>query len=137
MPKKTGYNNHNRSINKITRFEQRWGISARDLAIKEDVKIETIHMRVRNYGNPWQRRAKPTLCEEMYGKTQKEIALELGLHPFTVKKRLDEYNDAYYESSWTGAKCYSHQDWLKDPRWGNQKRWIMPEHPEYNKYFKD
>lgn len=137
MPKRTGFNNTSKPINKTTAFEKRWGISARELAQQENVKTQTIHQRVHIYGTPFQRRAKPTLCEEMYGKTQKEIALELGLHPFTVKKRLDMYNDAYYESNWTGAKCYSHQDWLKDARWGNQQRWIMPQHPEYKEYFND
>ena len=137
MPKLVGYNNFNKPISKITQFEKRWGETARDIAIRENVKIQTIHMRVRNYGTPYQRRAKPTLCETLYGKTQKEIALELGLHPMTIKKRLDEHKNAYYESPMTGKKSSSHTDWLKDARWGNQQRWCMPEHPEYRRYFND
>lgn len=137
MPKKTGFKNDTKPIGKITKFEKRWGESARALAECENVHTTTIHMRVRNYGTPYQRAHKPTPYEEHFGKTIYELACETGYHPYTIKQRVKNHNDPYHESAWTGHKWNSNDDWRTDPRWCNIKRWLMPEHPNYGDYFND
>ncbi len=55
---------------KITKFEHKWGVTANDLAKLEMLTTtDAIHMRVRNFGSPFQRKPKPSTCEIMYGKT--------------------------------------------------------------------
>ena len=137
MPKKTGYNNTSRPITKTTNFEKRWGISARELAKRENVKTQSIHQRVHLYGTPFQRAKKPTPYEAQFGKTLFELACEIGYHPFTVKQRIQNHNNPYHESAWTGHKWNSNDDWRTDTRWCDQKRWLMPQHPEYSNYFND
>ena len=81
----------------LTQFEHKWGIHAVKLAELEGVTPDAIHMRVRNYGNPFQRRAKPTVWEQKYGKTIVELAIEIGIHPISVASREREYGDVYRE----------------------------------------
>jgi len=137
MPKKTGFINTTAPIKKITRFEQKWGEAARDIAKRENVKIQSIHMRVRNYGSPYQRAKNPTPYEAQFGKTLFELAIDTGYHPFTITKRIKYHNDPYHESAWTGHKWNSNDDWRTDTRWCNQKRFLMKEHPQYGDYFND
>ena len=135
MPKRTGYIQDHKPINKVTEFEKKWGEPAWKVAKRENVSIQNIHMRVYNYGTPYQRRAKPSRYEAIYGKTCNEIALELNLHPFTVQCRLRKKGDCYYESAWAHSKTTSNHNWKSDPKWNKNRRWLMPEHHEYDVYF--
>ena len=123
-----------------TDFSKKWGILAYELAQEEGTTCDAIHMRVRNYGNPFQRKRSPTLCEIMTGKTAIELAHELGVTPITIWERLKNYGDAYFEHDSPTAranrgktKCGVH--W-SETRYGGiytgaKQGWLSPRHPEY------
>lgn len=123
-----------------TRFERKWGISAIDLAKEEGVSPSAIQMRVMNYGNPFQRKKHPTLCEVMTGKTVIEIAKELNISPITVYERLKNYGDAYYESE-HGAGAAIRGTQRAEKHWTETKHagtkpgckhgWLSPRHADY------
>ena len=79
-------------------FYSKWGIHATELAKQEGVHTATIHMRVLHYKSPFQRKAKPTLCEKLHNKTDYELAMELNIHPQSIRRKVNKYNDAYYEN---------------------------------------
>jgi len=118
---------------KVTQFEYKWGISAPALARLEGVEGATIHMRVMNYGTPFQRRAKPTIWENKYGKTMGQLALDIGIHPITVAHREALYGSPYVTpektmtDSKTGEKIYPGQWNLNRPQsathWTQTKKW--------------
>ncbi len=118
--------------NGITPFEQKWGISANDLAQQENVSTPAIHMRVKLYGTPFQRKSKPTNIERKYGKTIFEIAKEIGVHPMSVVMREHHFNNAYREGSYPhptrGKKLKENPTWRKNAR---KVFWIHPNHPDY------
>ena len=72
-----------KKVNGITSFEHKWGYHVKELAESELIKPEALHMRVRNYGNPFQRKPKPSVCEIMYGQTLFEKAIELTEEDFS------------------------------------------------------
>jgi hypothetical protein len=74
-----------------TRFKDRWGITAFDLAMVEGTTPDAINMRVHKFGTPFQRRSKFTWWEETFGKTLGELALERGVHPITITNRYKIY----------------------------------------------
>ena len=88
---------HRGNINGKNPFEREWGISANELAEQEGVSPEAIHMRVRNFGTPWQRRKRPNLFEKVYGKTIPELCRELNLHPTTLQGRHYTFGSVYAE----------------------------------------
>ncbi len=102
---------------KETRFKDRWGISAYDLARVEGVTPDAINMRVMKYGTPFQRRAKLTLHEEKYGRTVGEIALEQGVHPNTIHMR--ERTFGTYKLPEDSNPRYDLRDdsWVNDPKY--------------------
>jgi len=135
-------NEHGNEIKKqkSTKFSRKWGIHAIDLAEQENVSPDAIHMRIRLFGTPWQRRSEPTLCEEMTGFTLFQLAKILDLHPFTVGSRIDKYNNPFvviYEMSEENkVKSYkSNVHWTKQPLFRDNirgwKNWIMPQHPDW------
>ena len=67
MPNKTGFIIKQKPMTNKSQFESRWGEPAWKIAERENVSTTTIHMRVRNYGNPYQRKAKPSHWEAKYG----------------------------------------------------------------------
>lgn len=81
-----------------TDFRRKWGILAEDLARVEDVSVDAIHMRVLNFGTPFQRRSKPSKYESKYGKTLPMLAEELGVHPTTLTMREQKYSNVYDDS---------------------------------------
>ena len=117
---------------KPTSFESKWGVTSQELAKSEGITTDALHMRVRNYGTPYQRAAKPDKFERRYGKTQYEIAVERGLSFTTIM---------FYENEKGGAY------WAEDnPNFQNRKRnlycrgrntrrrnqfWLHPDHPRY------
>lgn len=125
---------------KITQFEHKWGITANRLAELEGVSAASIHMRVMNYGTPFQRRAKPSIWENKYGKTIGQIAIELGIHPITVAHRQTLYGSPYhtpdktYTCSKTGKKMYA-GEWnlgiVKGKDWKQNGKWITASKPTY------
>lgn len=103
---------------KITQFEHKWGIDAIKMAQLEGVTPDAIHMRVQNYGTPFQRRAKPTLWEEQYGKTLGQMALEEGLHPITLANKHYKLGDVYAETDQRFARGkHTKVDWWLIPRY--------------------
>lgn len=87
-----------------TDFETKWGIHIDDLARVEDVTPDAIRMRVMKWGTPFQRRAKMSKYEKKYGKTQAQLALELGIHPITVACREQSHGNVYYFSDVTRTR---------------------------------
>lgn len=123
-----------------TRFERKWGISAIDLAKEEGVTPAAIQMRVMNYGNPFQRKKYPTMCEVMTGKTAIQLAHELGVTPISIYERLREHGDAYYESEHgAGVALRGRQraevHWTKTNQGGLKPGckhgWLSPRHADY------
>lgn len=118
---------------KITQFEHKWGISALHLAKLEGVSGATVHMRVMNFGTPFQRRAKLTKWEKKYGKTMGQLALDIGIHPITVAHREALYGSPYVTpertmtDSKTGEKIYPGEWNLNRPQadthWTQTKKW--------------
>jgi transposase len=133
----TGYVEKDRTYEMkfTTNFEKRWGEKAREIAKREDVSVPTIHMRVYNYGTPYQRAAKPSVWEEKYRKTQLEIAYELDTHPVTLQQKLRKHGDCYYTSAFTVKKSNHRAGWKSDPKYTKCRRWLMPEHPDYKEFF--
>ena len=102
----------------ITVFEQKWGISAIQLAHLEDVTPDAIHMRVHKWGTPFKRRAKITMWEELYGKTLGEMAIEQGLHPVTLANKHYKLGSVYAETDQRFATGkHSKRDWRKNPKY--------------------
>ena len=140
MPNKTGFIQPNRPMfKKPSKFEERWGEPAYKIAEREDVSTTTIHMRVRNYGNPWQRKAKPSYYEEKYGKTVVEISEELYMHPVALALREKTHDSVYCEDTLKSTKnrnVKSEQNkhtkhWRELPHYKGDKFWLMPDHPDY------
>ena len=118
---------------KITNFEAKWGIHILELAEREMVTPEALHMRVKLYGSPFQRKPKPTVCEVMYGKTQYEIADEENIHPGSLIVRLYDQGDAYYRSNYqkTIGYDYGGREWKSDKKAQKPQGWLSEEHPCY------
>lgn len=115
-------------------FYSKWGIHATELAKQEGVHTATIHMRVQNYGTPYQRKAKPTLCEQVHNKTDYELGMELNIHPQSIRRKVRLYNDAYYENPrqqhpLRGKVISTQKDWREHTK--RTKFWLHPKHPDY------
>ena len=142
MPNKTGFIQPNRPMfKKPSKFETKWGEPAYKIAEREDVATTTIHMRIRNYGNPYQRKAKPSYYEEKYGKTIVEVSKELYMHPVAVALREKIHGSVYCEDEIkdTGVhrnrKTEQHkhtQHWTTLRHYKGDKFWLMPDHPDYD-----
>lgn len=117
-----------------TRFERLWGMHIADFAAMEGVGVDAIRMRVMNFGTPYQRRNRPTLCEVMTGKTRYELARELDLHPLTVFLRLQNHGDPYATNDSYGHTRHSKTaevNWKDQLIHPGHKGWLMPQHPEF------
>jgi hypothetical protein len=123
-----------------TPFSEKWGLTAKDLAFEEGTTTAAIHMRVMHFGNPFQRKKSPTICEVMTGKTAIELAHELNVTPITIAQRLKEYGDPYYDSGIHGkynkGVTRAELHWSKTKQGGvaigTKQGWLHPRHPEYN-----
>jgi len=138
MPKKTGFiKKHEPMFKKASQFEERWGEPAYKIAERENVSTTTIHMRVRNYGNPYQRKAKPSEWEAKYGKTRNEICKDLYIHPVTLLLREKAHGSVYCEDKIedTGAHRnlkHAGTHWSELPQFKETGFWLMPDHPDYD-----
>ena len=125
-------NGKNRRL-KPTKFTQKWGIDALTLAEQEGVTPDAIHMRVRNYGTPFQRAKRPDKLERKYGKTQRELAVHTGLSFNTIMFYENEKGGVFQD--W--KHNYKNRKGLYNPgtEWTNTKRrdqfWLHPLHPRY------
>ncbi len=100
-----------------TKFKERWGITAYDLARVEDTTPDAINMRVMRFGTPFQRRSKLTPWEEKFGKTLGELAVERGVHPLTVTNRYKMYGSL---DLLPGSKP---REDLRDTSWISEKKY--------------
>lgn len=124
-----------------TGFKEKWGISAGELAAEEGTTTTAIHMRVMNYGTPFQRKRLPTICEVMTGKTAIQIALEENVTPFTISERLKNFGDAYCQGN-NPLAVHTRGTSRTETHWSNTKQagvtvgtkqgWLHPRHPEYH-----
>ena len=133
MPKKTGYIQKQKP-NKSKTFENKWGEPAYKIAIREDVAVATIHMRVLNYGSPYQRTSKPSISEVLCGKTLYQLGEELNLHPITVQQRIRKHNNPYISERGI-EKDFSTHNFSKKK--GRKDIWLMPEHPCHAEWVAD
>jgi hypothetical protein len=133
-------NHHGHEIQKqkSTKFSRKWGIHAIDLAEKEKLSPDAIHMRVKKFGTPWQRRTEPTLCENLTGFTSFQLATILNLHPQTINVRILKYKNPFVEigdraDAGISKGPTSGIHWSQQPLFKNNQRawktWLMPEHP--------
>lgn len=119
-----------------SRFSKDWGIHVLDLAAQEGKTPEAIYSRVTRFGTPFQRRARPSLVEKHYAKTQFELAVELGMHPLTIamKHRVD--GSVYHKCPRTdkvkGWTTTNHS-WKNNSKY-TAKPWLMEQHPDYAKW---
>ena len=119
---------------KITQFEAKWGIHVKELAQQEMVTPDAIHMRVRNFGSPYQRKPQPSLSEIMYNKTLVELAKEIGAHPTAIDQRIRLRGSAYLDSAYQhmlGRKIPGCIDWEKQKKAIRPQGWLHENHPWY------
>jgi hypothetical protein len=117
---------------KVTRFEHKWGIKADVLAEQEMVTVDAIHMRVRNFGSPFQRKPKPGYSELMYNKTLFQLATEIGAHPTAIDQRIRLRGSAYLDSLYQhqlGKKLPGCKDWEKQKKAMKPQGWLHQDHP--------
>lgn len=125
-----------RTVNGKTPFEQKWGISANELAEQEGVGTPAIHMRVNLYGTPFQRKAKPTNIERKYGATIFELGKQLNLHPISVVQRELWFGDVYRESdrpSHNRGKSLKPEEEKKWRKHYKDVFWLHENHPDYDR----
>ena len=124
----------------ITDFEIQWGIHCKDFSVAEGLEhAESIRMRVKRFGTPFMRRAKPTKFERKYARTLYEIAEERGVHPVTImtNERLRgnafHYNPDHHASRDFDLKdeCAWREAIQKRRYWSQQSPWLHPNHPDY------
>ena len=133
MPTKTGYIQKQKP-NKSKTFKDKWGEPAYKIAQRENVAVATIHMRVFNYGSPYQRAKKPSISEVLCGKTLYQLGEELNLHPITVQQRIRAHNNPYISMRGIEKDFSTHKFSKKK---GRKDIWLMPEHPCYAEWVAD
>jgi len=129
--------NRTSSPHENTPFELKWGERADAIAQREGLTTDSIHMRIRNFGNPYQRRAKPTKWERKYWKTTKELCYEFNLHLQTLEQREKKFGTVYCKDALSidNNKAFVHRK--RKPKQPCMKPvahirpWLMKEHPDY------
>ena len=124
-----------------TRFELEYGERIEEFAARECVTTEAVWNRIRMWGSPYQRRAKPTKYERQYARTQYEIAEEINRHPHTVICNLKKGQSAFTTTKdrpggWPGpASKFGCANWREAIQAGHyasiQHPWLHPLHPDY------
>ena len=115
--KYAGGKHHLINFHKETEFKERWGITAHDLGRVEGTTPDAIHMRVMNYGTPFQRRKNPTPYEQKYGKTSGQLALERGVHPVTLCLRERLYGSLDLPPDKRSREDLRDDSWSREPKW--------------------
>lgn len=122
---------------KPTRFQEKWGMLAADFAKSEGLTTtDSIHMRIHNFGTPYQRAKAPSDCEILHNKTAAQVALELDVHPQTILSRVALFADAYREPVRGGGNMHTGKDNWQDPdrKRYRMKLWLHPDHPDYTNW---
>ena len=114
---------------RVTPFEVQWGMSVEDIAIEEQTTPEAIRMRLKRFGSPYQRKAKPTRCEIQYGRTVWQLADDLGITHISVHKLLREGRDPFVEHGNRGKDRGGKKFYATNPA---KSGWLMPQHPDYH-----
>lgn len=130
-----------KTIRTNTGFAQKWGMTAAELAREEGVSTATIHMRVMNFGTPFQRKNAPTVIEILTGKTAYELAIDQGVTPFSIAQRLRLYGDATYinedcpGAASTRGTTKAEKHWTETKQGGkhvgSKHGWLHPKHPDF------
>ncbi len=111
-----------------TSFSRKWGILAITLAEQDNVTVDAIHMRVLNWGNPFQRKHKPSKWEKLYCKSLCELAQDMGMHPMSIAQRHDRLGSIYAIP--LNKNKQPNTSWHGDTRW-RDLTWLHPLHPDY------
>ena len=114
---------------RFTPFELEWGMSVERIAREEQTTPEAIRMRLKRFGTPYQRKAKPTKCEIVHGKTVYQLAQELGITHITVHKLVREGRDPYQEHGNRGKRRGGREFEFSYPC---KEGWLMPQHPDFD-----
>ena len=137
--------------NKITQFEAKYGCHVKDFARAEGTTPAAIHMRTMNFGTPYQRRARPTVCEILTGYSKRYIASHIDYHYNSIAQKMQtrqgqqdileqlfksvSFNQTHYEVEiLENMGDMSAHDRAKYIRFNkvDQWSWLMPEHPDYD-----
>lgn len=133
MPNKTGFK-HNRQAfrNENSPFFLKWGEHAIDIAQRENIAVASIHQRVHLFGTPYQRRAEPSITEELCGKTIWVLSQELNVHPVSIQQRIFKHNNPYISDMYTKKPVATH---CCKPR--RAYLWLAPEHPCHDEWLSE
>lgn len=113
---------------RITPFEKQWGMSVADIAHIEQTTPEAVRMRIKRFGTPYQRKAKPTRAEIIHGKTVWQLACELGTTHISMHKLIADGRDPYKHHHNRGRNYGGKQYIQLNPA---KEGWLMPQHPDY------
>jgi len=111
---------------KTSRFEETYGVHCGEFAAAEGVSPEAIRMRLKHFGTPFKRRAKPTTCEIITGHSTRYLSKVLGIHFNYVSNLLTTkagQNKLFVHMS----KPEHAAELLSDNDLGT---WLMPQHPD-------
>lgn len=130
------------SMKKKTNFHKNWNIPAKELAVQENCMTQAIHMRVLHFGNPFQRRSRPSSCEILTGKLIAEHGKTTGMHPVSVANNLRQYGEIEkpnkkVQGRWNRGAQYAAIHWSELRQFKNQVTWLMPCHPDYEWFRSD
>lgn len=137
-----------RTGEKVTQFEAKYGCHVKDFARAEGTTPAAIHMRVMNFGTPYQRRARPTVCEILTGYSKRFIASHIDLHynsiaqkiltrqgQIDVMNRLQEakglYSPVYTDNILLDMTSLSTDKWTSIDQQEDKWSWLMLEHEDY------
>ena len=124
----------NKKYRDVTAFSEKWGIRSHELAEQEGCTPDAINMRVHLYGTPFQRKRRPTKAEILHGKTTRQIADEIPVHPVTVQQRLTLYADAYRvgQRNHLSGRFSLKESAQKRRESYRSIEWLHPSHPDYD-----
>ena len=124
-----------RTGEKVTQFEAKYGCHVKDFARAEGTTPAAIHMRVMNFGTPYQRRGRPTVCEILTGYSKRFLAEHIDYHYNSIAQKL-----CTREGQQNVMRMFAHANavpveidgkmfTLEDivDRWS----WLMEEHEDY------
>lgn len=116
---------------KLTEFEKTWGISRKELAKQDNVTADAISMRIRNFGNPWQRKKAPNQWEAKYGRSLSELSELLDIHPVSVALRDKKNGNVFIEVRENVPHRHEHS--FEYVPYQRNLFWLHENHPDYAK----
>ena len=112
-------------------FKKTWGCSVKDIAEHDGVTHAAVRMRLNLFGTPFQRRPEPNNFEAKYGRTISELAMELDMHPNSVRIREQAHGNVYHAAK-SQKRIGVHPK--KKIQWQDKRYelfWLHHEHPDY------